>query len=1558
MYCEFFQLRAKPFEDRADARMYCATPDHEEAIAAMEYAARYGKGVSMLLGEAGTGKTMLVRVMVQRLHATDHAVVLPVPTGHTVNILRDVAKGFGVTLPSQPTSRKCLARLRRNLIQRRDADHRCVLVLDQAENLTDDDLSKIAALSELRHAEDPLIEIILVAQPHFAKRLEAPEFLRMRQQAFGERVLRPLTETQTRDYVRHRISCCGAQERTIFTDGAIRAVHVAAGGNCRLINRICDEAMVAAYGANCERIDEAVIAEVVAPVEAGSDGADDRGGIGRGSGRGLDSSAASPGGSGRTIREATAPAANVVLPTADARPQNPTDDESRRTPRVGASTARSRHAGAENAHKTTENLSPLMATAPHADAQRVERLLRRFERTRSMQEASLTQVATLEAQLEELAATEERISTNIDGSFGRAAQTIEQVEARCQTIIRDTEARLAELEARAREAERRASEAEGRLAGIDSAVARGTALEDRLNAFAAELGDRVEQAQERVGLLMTGMDAGNDAYERLEGMAKQVNELVAQLEGRAGTERARIEQAVASAEQARIAIAEDAVARHRDMVLQAIDTDDRARIDTVKAEIERYHGQLRELLGWGRGELDGIGGLIDVRRREVDDAVTHCNGMIADLDADVRRKAGPLVETCEMIVARKDMVVRDVDELRGRIDRASEEVGALVVKTQQACDSLDQRMADAHRMCEETDRAARDASQVTERLVATIDEKSAQIGSLHAAAANVARQLADGTKSGHECAEALGRAREGAALIHEELTELKTSAQEEMTRLEQGLREAVDRGQSLLDEAKVSQGRIETVQRSVESSLVNVGSACARAAEIERTVAGFDAGLERMSEKQQAITSLLESAGALRESIETSTANAAASRKQLINVIDRCDAAIKEAGETDTQLGARHAAAKSLLGQLGVADAQSRETLDQITTARAQTERAICASESTRTTLAAATASAQDAEARIAASITKTTELVQAGRATSDQLETVHRSATAGLEQIGAACQRVTALNEQAKACERIVEELQRSREDGEALSANLSHTVADAHMVHDALSQILHESDDRRDALNAAVADGTRTTGLLREATGSAVVITQEIERAATVGRERAAELSELDEQTRSAVTQADGRIKTLTTLRTQVAEVVESANQKARETQSASERVTRLIEEVTELCTTSESRARELEERNQEAASTLEEVVSSTSSIEQHVEPIRELVRLAEQRRAGLEQGCTGAAQLVEKLEAVPGMIETATQSRAGLEHIVGRADSLQTRLTELTEQADRHAAALQELHEAAEVAECLTVARTEGADVLQRLERTGARCVQLGSEITQQADRIIQRVDRADGLSERIEKQEARLDAGNRTIGALADQVRTLAAGIKEMGVRSAKLEELVTRATARPQEIIAAAKQQADQLDTVCGAVRKVFAGLSQATIDSKKQKDAFEKVSGEASTRLSHLKTETDRAARTLCRWVEEATRAQARLADTLGSVPSLEETHGADALDRLADLAAGPIKSMPAGEGLRASMEVRHPNPSVRTSDEDEFGDADEVDPADEVARMIAEAKRAPATSR
>ena len=1774
MYCDFFGLRANPFEDRADARLYCPTPDHEEAVAAMEYAAHYGKGLSLLLGAAGTGKTMLVRVLSQRLHATDHVVVLTVPTGQTVNVLRDVAKGFGVTLPSHPSSRRCLARLRRLLIQKLEAGHRAILILDQAENLTEEDLRKVAALTELERNDRKLLEIIFVGQSQFKELLGSAEFSRMRQQAFEERTLRPLTSDETAAYVSHRLTQCGAGADTFFTDEAIQAVFDASEGNCRLISKICNAAMVAAYGAHCERIDDSIIAEVVQSQRASAKPRGDRDADTDWPPGRDDTPPTSPlqPGPGKTLQVASVSVSSVGRPTRF------DEDDHRASPaeepaEVAVGIARERGTSVRNrrVRKAGTNGSSTAGTA--SDAELLERLLRRVERSHAMQAASLAQVSTIEVQLEELASTENQISTNIDDTLGRANDRFEEVERRGLAVLDATEARVAALEERARKAEQIATDAERRVIEINEATQRGIEVEQRLNAFSRELGDRVEQAQERVGLLMTGLDAGYEAHDRLESMASQVRELAAQVDKRATVERSGLEEAIASAQRCRAELSEEAVAAHRAEMLKAIRDANQAELEPAKAELARYHDQLsdlvnrsrteldavgtsikarhnevkatvstctealaelesaskekaaslnqlcddqlrdldnrnrtkldavgtsikarhkeveaavstcaealvelesaskekaaslnqlcddqlrdldnrnrtkldavgtsikarqeeveavvstcteamgelqstsqekaaalnqlyddqlrdlvnrsrtkldtvgtsikarhkeveatvstcteamaelesaskekaaalnqlyddqlRDLVNRSRTKLDAVGTSIKARRKEVEAAVSTCTEAMAELESTSREKTASLNQLCNGIEARSEMVAKTVGGLGEEVQRLGAQASEVSGTLRGEREAVDQRIEECRRTAAEVERATAEADQTKSVLTTTLEEKIAQVGSHHAAATSLVRQLAEGTKAGHECQANLGPLRKAATEVIEQLDRARTTAQAEAGPLVEALRDAMQRGRSQLDETKIVQGRIEAVQRTVEGSLMHVGSACERAAELEAKVDGCEKSLQLIGEKEGAIAELVESVNQARAAIESATGEARSFQDQLSAAVEQSSSVLEEVRETHAQLGSRHSGAKSVLQKLTEADERSRETLGRVEEA---CDRARATVESAEH-IEARSIEAREAEGRLAATIDQGTALLQDTKVAQERMEAVHRTVAAGLVDTGAAFERITAVREQTKDCQRLVETLEEARERGDSLAATLSHTVADGHMVHEALAQILRDSNDQTEALGASTSRAAELVDRLGGAEQSAVAIAKKIEQSSVMAGERASAVDRLNRQSRETIEQADARIKTLSSLRDQVASVIESANQKARETQAASERLERLTEDVWSLSGTSEARAKELIARQGEAAALLKQITTATGSMEKIATPLGEMVRLAEERHGGLEKGCHEAAELVNRLKTVPALMEAAKQSQTQLADTAERSDEVRKGLIELNEQADRHVAAMHGLRDATDVAERLTVQRTEAASVLGRLEKASASCKGLAGRIVEQVDRM---VDRADRVTERIEGEEIRLETGAKSIASLAKQVQAVASGIKDLKEHSTRIDESITRGMAKPKEIIAAARAQAAQLETVCAAVRKVFAGLSKTTIDSKKQKDAFEAVSHEAGTRLGQLKTETDRATRTLHQWVQEATRAQARLAETLEHVPSIAQTHRPDALARLSSIAAaGPIKTMPAEEGMRVAAQPR----TIETSPAP-INDA--TGPADEVARMIEEAKRAP----
>ena len=263
MYCDFFGLRCRPFEDRPDTQFFYATGGCEEALAAMEYESRFGQGFALIVGEAGTGKTLLVRTLLQRMPPSDHVVVLNGRPGGQMDLTREVCRGFGVTLQASQNEARCLARLRRNLQRTRKAEHRSILMVDQVENLSVGDMRQLTTLTELQHDGERLLRVILVGQSRFRSLLNRPEFARFRQQLYGGRVLSAYTPAETEAYVRHRLKIAGAGDVDLFDKQALALMHVASGGIPRLINRLGNAAMLAAYGAGQTHIDRSMVADVV-----------------------------------------------------------------------------------------------------------------------------------------------------------------------------------------------------------------------------------------------------------------------------------------------------------------------------------------------------------------------------------------------------------------------------------------------------------------------------------------------------------------------------------------------------------------------------------------------------------------------------------------------------------------------------------------------------------------------------------------------------------------------------------------------------------------------------------------------------------------------------------------------------------------------------------------------------------------------------------------------------------------------------------------------------------------------------------------------------------------------------------------------------------------------------------------------------------------------------------------------------------------------------------------------------------------------------------------------
>jgi general secretion pathway protein A len=261
MYTEFYGLREKPFSLSPDPRFLFLSDSHREALAHLLYGIEQGEGFIAITGEVGTGKTTLCRTLLQRLEPGSEVAFLFNPQLSGLELLQAIDAEFGLETQGK-TRRELMDQLNRFLLTKRQEGRRVLLLIDEAQNLEREALEQVRLLSNLETDTTKLIQIILIAQPELDAMLESPELRQLRQRINVRWRLRPLSPGETRDYVRHRLRVAAGAPREIFTDLALREVHRRSGGVPRVINRLCDRALLAGYAEGAKEIGLGTVAEV------------------------------------------------------------------------------------------------------------------------------------------------------------------------------------------------------------------------------------------------------------------------------------------------------------------------------------------------------------------------------------------------------------------------------------------------------------------------------------------------------------------------------------------------------------------------------------------------------------------------------------------------------------------------------------------------------------------------------------------------------------------------------------------------------------------------------------------------------------------------------------------------------------------------------------------------------------------------------------------------------------------------------------------------------------------------------------------------------------------------------------------------------------------------------------------------------------------------------------------------------------------------------------------------------------------------------------------------
>jgi general secretion pathway protein A len=250
MYEKSFGLKANPFCINPDPRYAFMTPTVREALAGMTYGIQTRKGIVVLTGEVGTGKTTLLNMLMQWLRRQRAATAFVFNTQLTVNDLLDyVMADFGIHCEARSKG-ALLMQLNRWLLERHDAGEPVVLVVDEAQNLSSALLEEIRLLTNMETCTEKLLQIVLSGQPELEAKLQDPLLRQLRQRIALHCRTSRLSLQETRSYITQRLSIAGANGKEYFSPEAIERVYNSAGGIPRLINVLCNNALISAFVEN------------------------------------------------------------------------------------------------------------------------------------------------------------------------------------------------------------------------------------------------------------------------------------------------------------------------------------------------------------------------------------------------------------------------------------------------------------------------------------------------------------------------------------------------------------------------------------------------------------------------------------------------------------------------------------------------------------------------------------------------------------------------------------------------------------------------------------------------------------------------------------------------------------------------------------------------------------------------------------------------------------------------------------------------------------------------------------------------------------------------------------------------------------------------------------------------------------------------------------------------------------------------------------------------------------------------------------------------------------
>lgn len=266
MYTRFYNLNERPFELTPDLRYLYLSAKHKDALAHLTYGVSERRIFVQLTGEVGTGKTTMLDALVHGLDATTKVAWLSNTTIGRTDLLRALAWELGIELRGR-TKMEILREISVFLSHWTASGKNAVFVVDEAQNMSLPLLEEIRLLSNLRAMGRCSLQIILAGQPELKEKLELPQLRQLRQRIGIRYHLVPLSQGETREYIHHRLTVAGATDLDVFDQSAVDAVFEYSCGVPRVINIVCDNALLSGYADGRRWIGRRTIEETIDAVE-------------------------------------------------------------------------------------------------------------------------------------------------------------------------------------------------------------------------------------------------------------------------------------------------------------------------------------------------------------------------------------------------------------------------------------------------------------------------------------------------------------------------------------------------------------------------------------------------------------------------------------------------------------------------------------------------------------------------------------------------------------------------------------------------------------------------------------------------------------------------------------------------------------------------------------------------------------------------------------------------------------------------------------------------------------------------------------------------------------------------------------------------------------------------------------------------------------------------------------------------------------------------------------------------------------------------------------------